>query len=304
MTNQKTTEQRNSQSLALDEWNSLEIVSFMNKEDETIAVSIQKALPTIALAIDAIVAKWITGGRVFVIGAGTSGRLGVVDAVELGPTFSIEKERWTSILSGGYEAMWTSLEETEDDEQHILTALRSHSFSSNDVLIGVTASGSTPFVLSAIQYAKEINATTIGISNNEHSLLSSICDYGIEAVTGPEVIRGSTRLKAGTAQKMILNMLSTASMVRLGKVYSNEMVDMRLINSKLVKRAIDSLTNLTEITELEATKILEENDYDLKTALFRALTDSTKEDAFRYIAEAEGHIKKAVQLYFSKKIKN
>lgn len=301
MTNKKTTEQRNSLSLALDEWSSYEIVAFMNEEDETIAKSVQKALPTIALAIEAIVAKWQEGGRIFVIGAGTSGRLGVVDAVELGPTFSIDRERWTSILSGGYEAMWTSLEETEDDEQHIIKALKSHFLSSRDVLIGVTASGSTPFVLSAMRYAKEVNATTIGISNNEHSVLSSICDHGIEAVTGPEVIRGSTRLKAGTAQKMILNMLSTASMVRLGKVYSNEMVDMQLINSKLVKRAIDSLTNLTDISELEAAKVLEENDYDLKIALFRTLTDGTKEDAIFYMKKADGHIKKAVQLFFSNK---
>ncbi|MEK5379741.1 N-acetylmuramic acid 6-phosphate etherase [Niallia sp. FSL W8-0635] len=300
MKNHRTTEKRNEKSLMLDEWSSIEIVQFMNQEDEGIAKAVKEALPTIALAVDGIVERWKQGGRIFVIGAGTSGRLGVVDAVELGPTFSIEHDRWTGILAGGYEAMWTSLEETEDDEQLIQTTLETYEFSARDVLIGVTASGSTPFVLAAIHFGKERNGLTIGISNNENTILSSICDYGIEAITGPEVIRGSTRLKAGTAQKMVLNMLSTASMVRLGKVYRNEMVDMKLINNKLVYRAVQTLMNATDISEAEATRILKENNDDLKVSIFRVLAGGTKEEALHYLREADGHIKQAMQQYFQK----
>jgi len=301
MKKQRTTENGNEKSKKLDEWNSLEIVQFMNQEDAGIANAVKAALPTISLAVDGIVNRWKQGGRVFVVGAGTSGRLGIVDAVELGPTFSIEQDRWNGILAGGYDAMWTSLEETEDDEQLIQATLENTDFSANDVIIGVTASGSTPFVLSAIHYGKERNGLTIGISNNENTQLSTICDYGIEAITGPEVIRGSTRLKAGTAQKMVLNMLSTASMVKLGKVYSNEMVDMKLINKKLVQRAVQTLINATSISEAEAINVLKENNDDLKVSIFRVLTGGTMEDAIQSLRRADGHIKRAVQLYFQKK---
>ncbi|WP_445486790.1 N-acetylmuramic acid 6-phosphate etherase [Niallia sp. 03133] len=277
------TELRNDNSENLDEWTSFEIVQFMNQENESIAKALTAALPNIASAVDAIVEKWKIGGRCFVIGAGTSGRLGVVDAVELVPTFSIAKDKWTGLLAGGYEAMWTSLEETEDDDKYIIEELESRSFSSSDVVIGVTASGSTPFVLAAVQYAKQKNALTVGISNNNDTLLSSLADFEIEVPTGPEVIRGSTRLKAGTGQKMVLNMLSTATMVRLGKVYKNEMVDMKLINKKLVKRAAHSLVNIANITEEEALQALETNRYDLKSAIFTVLTDGTSKDASFYL---------------------
>ncbi|WP_312095374.1 N-acetylmuramic acid 6-phosphate etherase [Niallia sp.] len=300
MKKHRTTENSNENSQLLDEWSSMEIVQFMNQEDAGVANAVKEALTTIALAVDGIVDRWKQGGRIFVIGAGTSGRLGVVDAVELGPTFSIEQDRWTGILAGGYDAMWTSLEETEDDEQLIQSTLDNHAFSAKDVLIGVTASGSTPFVLAAIHYGKEKNGLTIGISNNENTMLSSICDYGIEAITGPEVIRGSTRLKAGTAQKMVLNMLSTAAMVRLGKVYRNEMVDMKLINNKLVHRAIQTLMNATGLSETEAAHTLKENNDNLKVSIFRVLTGGTMEESLHYLEMAEGHIKKAIQFYFQK----
>lgn len=300
MKKHRTTETSNEKSLLLDEWSSFEIVQFMNQEDGGITNAVKEALPMIALAVDGIVDRWKLGGRIFVIGAGTSGRLGVVDAVELVPTFSIEEDRWIGILAGGYEAMWTSLEESEDDEQLIQSTLEDYNFSARDVLIGVTASGSTPFVLAAIHYGNERNGLTIGISNNESTMLSSICDYGIEAITGPEVIRGSTRLKAGTAQKMVLNMLSTASMVRVGKVYRNEMVDMKLINNKLVYRAVQTLMNATDLSEADAARILKENDHNLKVSIFRVLTGGTKEDSLHYLGEADGHIKHAIQLYYQK----
>ncbi|PKG25616.1 N-acetylmuramic acid 6-phosphate etherase [Niallia nealsonii] len=300
MNKQNATEQTNQESVQLDEWSSLEIIQFMNQEDEKIAKTVNEALPIIAHAVDAIAERWKMGGRCFVVGAGTSGRLGMVDAVELGPTFSIEQDRWIGLVAGGKEAMLQSLEETEDDEKEIIAELKRYSFGESDIVIGVTASGSTPFVLAAVQYANELSALAIGISNNKDTALSAICDYGIEAATGAEVIRGSTRLKAGTSQKMILNMLSTATMVRLGKVYQNEMVDMKLINKKLVKRAVQALMNITDIPEQAALNALMENAFDLKSALFTVLTDGTTKDASYYLAQTNGHLKKAVQQYLKK----
>ena len=300
MTKKNATEQINEQSIQLDEWTSLEIIQFMNQEDGKIAMAVKQALPIIAKAVDAIVDKWKNGGRCFVVGAGTSGRLGMVDAVELVPTFSIEENRWIGLVAGGKDAMVRSLEETEDDEKEIIAELERHSFGASDIMIGVTASGSTPFVLAAIQYAKKKSALTIGISNNYDTPLSASCDYGIEAETKAEIIRGSTRLKAGTAQKMILNMLSTATMVRLGKVYQNEMVDMKLINKKLVQRAVQTIKNITDISETMAFEALQENDFDLKSALFTILTDGTTKEAASYLAQADGHLKAAIQAYLKK----
>jgi len=300
MTKKNATEQINEQSIQLDEWTSLEIIQFMNQEDGKIAMAVNQALPIIAKAVDAIVDKWKNGGRCFVVGAGTSGRLGMVDAVELVPTFSIEENRWIGLVAGGKDAMVRSLEETEDDEKEIIAELERHSFGASDIMIGVTASGSTPFVLAAIQYAKKKSALTIGISNNYDTPLSASCDYGIEAETKAEIIRGSTRLKAGTAQKMILNMLSTATMVRLGKVYQNEMVDMKLINKKLVQRAVQTIKNITDISETMAFEALQENDFDLKSALFTILTDGTTKEAASYLAQADGHLKAAIQAYLKK----
>jgi len=300
MTKKNATEQINEQSIQLDEWTSLEIIQFMNQEDGKIAMAVKQALPIIAKAVDAIVDKWKNGGRCFVVGAGTSGRLGMVDAVELVPTFSIEENRWIGLVAGGKDAMVRSLEETEDDEKEIIAELERHSFGASDIMIGVTASGSTPFVLAAIQYAKKKSALTIGISNNYDTPLSASCDYGIEAETKAEIIRGSTRLKAGTAQKMILNMLSTATMVRLGKVYQNEMVDMKLINKKLVQRAVQTIKNITDISETMAFEALQENNFDLKSALFTILTDGTTKEAAFYLAQADGHLKSAIQAYLKK----
>jgi len=300
MTKKNATEQINEQSIQLDEWTSLEIIQFMNQEDGKIAMAVKQALPIIAKAVDAIVDKWKNGGRCFVVGAGTSGRLGMVDAVELVPTFSIEENRWIGLVAGGKDAMVRSLEETEDDEKEIIAELERHSFGASDIMIGVTASGSTPFVLAAIQYAKKKSALTIGISNNYDTPLSASCDYGIEAETKAEIIRGSTRLKAGTAQKMILNMLSTATMVRLGKVYQNEMVDMKLINKKLVQRAVQTIKNITDISETMAFEALQENNFDLKSALFTILTDGTTKEAAFYLAQADGHLKAAIQAYLKK----
>ncbi|WP_141432163.1 N-acetylmuramic acid 6-phosphate etherase [Bacillus sp. 03113] len=297
MTKQRMTEASNVKSIMIDEMSSIDILSLMNEEDHQALHAVKKALPIIAQAVDSIVERWKKGGRCFVVGAGTSGRLGVVDAVELIPTYSIEEDQWIGIIAGGMEAMWTPLEENEDDIQEIIKILDNYSISSLDTVIGVTASGSTPFVLSAIEHAKKIDALTISISCNENADATEKSDFGIELPTGAEVIRGSTRLKAGTAQKMVLNMLSTATMIRLGKVYQNEMVDMKLINKKLVQRAVKSLMNITGISENEAKIVLQSSNYHLKSAIFMVLTGGTSEVASHSLQKTRGHLKKAIQHY-------
>ncbi|TDL80332.1 N-acetylmuramic acid 6-phosphate etherase [Peribacillus frigoritolerans] len=296
----KPTEERNERTSLIDEMDSLQIVEMMHKEDEVITAAVNEALPQIAKAVDAVVKRWIEGGRVYVIGAGTSGRVGMLDAVELGPTFSVETSRWTAIVSGGNEAMWQPLEETEDDADVIRDELESYQLNAFDCVIGLTASGSTPFVISGLSYAKEAGACAISISNNQNTDVSEISDVAIELITGPEVIRGSTRLKAGTAQKMALNMISTAVMIRLGKVYQNEMVDMKLINLKLKKRAENILIDLTGIEAEAAESAMHQTHYNLKEAIFMTVTGSSQEQAAVYIDQAEGKLKLAIQRFFLK----
>lgn len=298
MKTNKQTEAVNPRTLDIDERPTHEMVTLMLNEDERIVSGIAPATPSIAAAIGQIYERWIRGGRVFVVGAGTSGRIGMLDAVELGPTYSVDPTRWIAIIAGGKEAMYQPLEENEDDETKVREELESYWITHDDTIIGITASGSTPFVMSAIQYGNEKEALTVSISNNEKTDVSSISRIGIEAVTGPEVIRGSTRLKAGTAQKMILNMISTGVMIKAGKIYQNEMVDMKLINQKLVKRAVSMISKLADIDETKAQDVLSDNEDNLKQALFVSLTDSTKKEAVSFLEQADHHLKKAIQLYY------
>ncbi|MDC3418570.1 N-acetylmuramic acid 6-phosphate etherase [Aquibacillus salsiterrae] len=291
------TESLNENSLTIDEMNSLEIVTLMHKEDGVINEAVQKALPDVAKAIDLVVEKWRGVGRVFVVGAGTSGRLGVLDAAELGPTFSVEDGRWVGFVAGGKDAMWSPLEQHEDDEKVILTELKGYDFGANDVVIAVSASGSTPYSVAALSYANEIGASTISISCNHATISTSMSDCGIEVVVGPEVIRGSTRLKAGTAQKIVLNMISTGTMIRLGKVYGNEMVDVQLINKKLAWRAEQTLIDVTGIAEVEAKELMERTNNNLKVAIFIALTGADMTQAEAFLLEKEGHLKAAIKAY-------
>ncbi|WP_191562062.1 N-acetylmuramic acid 6-phosphate etherase [Metabacillus idriensis] len=296
----KPTEERNERTALIDEMDSFHIVEMMHKEDSAILTAVNESLPQISKAVDTIVKRWNDGGRVFVIGAGTSGRVGMLDAVELGPTFSVETGKWTAIVSGGNEAMWQPLEETEDDVSVIRNELQSYQLNASDCVIGLTASGSTPFVISGLSYAKETGSCTISISNNTNTTVSEISDVAIELTTGPEVIRGSTRLKAGTAQKMALNMISTAVMIQLGKVYQNEMVDMKLINLKLKKRAETILMDLTGMEAESAETAMNQTQYNLKEAIFMTVTQSSQEQAAAYIEQAEGKLKLAIQRFFGK----
>ncbi|WP_018933910.1 N-acetylmuramic acid 6-phosphate etherase [Gracilibacillus lacisalsi] len=291
------TEAINQKSLAIDEMEAIDIVSLMLEEERHIQEGIQKSLTAIAEAVELIVDKWEHGARVFVVGAGTSGRIGVLDAVELGPTFSIEPDRWIAFVAGGKNAMWEPLEQHEDNASDIVYDLQQYDFNENDVLIAISASGSTPYSVAALTYAKEKQAASISISCNQQTMSTKLSDVGIELIVGPEVIRGSTRLKAGTAQKIAINMISTATMVKLGKVYQNEMIDMQLINKKLVKRAESMLMQLTSISEKEAQTLMDETNNDVKLSLMIAKTGCNKKEAAQYLTKANNHVKKAIQLY-------
>ncbi|KKB75129.1 MULTISPECIES: N-acetylmuramic acid 6-phosphate etherase [Bacillus] len=293
----KTTEGTNAKSKALDEMTSLDIVALMNEEDHTVPQAVKPCLPDIAHAADTIVSRLQSGGRVFAAGAGTSGRLAVLDAAELPPTFSLDERQWVGLIAGHYEAMWKPIEENEDDRDIIVSQLKAHSFSEADVFIGVTASGSTPYVLAGLSYAKEMGAVSVSISCNKETEAARFSDIAIEAETGPEIIRGSTRLKAGTAQKLILNMLSTAAMVRLGHVYQNEMVNMQLVNQKLKNRAAGILMNTTGLSRDEALQALKESRYNVKAAIFMVLTGGTLEEADRCLSYENGRLKHAIQYH-------
>ena len=265
-----TTEQRNPASVNIDLMDSMGIVKVINEEDHRVADAIQQALPQIAEAVDAIVERLREGGRLVYVGAGTSGRLGVLDAAECIPTYS--SDQVIGVMAGGESAMFVAKEGAEDSRELAVEQLKEIGFSGKDIVCGIAASGRTPFVLGAFEYAHELGTKAIAVVNNQGSRVAEAADIAIEAVVGPEVVTGSTRMKAGTADKMILNMLSTASMIRLGKTYSNWMVDLKVSNIKLVDRAERIVAQIAEVSQEEAAKVLKQTG-DVKTAMIKAGVD-------------------------------
>lgn len=262
-----TTEQRNFASANIDKCTTLEMLKIINDEDKKVAYAVEKVLPNIAKAVEVIAERLSTGGRLFYIGAGTSGRLGVLDASECPPTFGTLPEKIQGIIAGGNIALTSAVEGVEDDKEIAIADIANRKFSSNDIMVGIAASGRTPYVLSAIEYAKKIGASTVGISNVENSELAKIADIEITPVTGAEVITGSTRMKAGTADKMVLNMLTTGAMIKLGKVYGNLMVDVQATNEKLRDRALRIVMTVTGCNEIEALNALEKCGGSAKNAI-------------------------------------
>ncbi len=252
-----TTEQRNPASANIDKCTTFEMLKIMNDEDKKVALAVEKVLPEISKAVDIIAEKISNGGRLFYIGAGTSGRLGVLDASECPPTFGTNPELVQGIIAGGNAALISAVEGAEDSLSASEKDLAEKKFNASDILVGIAASGRTPYVLSGIEYAKKIGAKTIGVSCVENSELAKISDVAINPVTGPEVITGSTRLKAGTATKMVLNMLTTGAMIKIGKVYGNLMVDVCATNEKLRDRARRIVMTATGCTEDAAINALE-----------------------------------------------
>lgn len=291
---QLLTEQANPASASIDSLPTEAILSVINAEDRRIADSVAKEIPRIALAVDGIVAAMRTGGRLFYIGAGTSGRLGVLDAAECPPTFSVPYELVQGIIAGGEGALSKATEATEDDPAMGERDLVARGFTAGDVLVGIAASGRTPYVLGAIRKARELGALTVGISFNPGSELSAAVQIPIEPLPGPEVVAGSTRMKAGTATKLVLNMLSTAAMIRLGHVYGNLMVNVQPKNGKLVDRAARIIAQAANIEYSRAAELLKETG-SVKTSIVMAKRNLGKAEAERLLQSAGGRVRAALE---------
>ena len=287
------TEQRNPTTMGLDRMSALEIVTVMNAEDAKVAPAVERVRPQIARAVELIAQRLEYGGRLLYFGAGTSGRLGVLDASECVPTFSVPPTMVQGFIAGGMRALTTSVEEAEDDwEAGARTVRQEAKATAKDVVMGISAGGHTPYVIGALEEARRIGAATIGLVCTQGSPLAESADIAIELLVGPEVLVGSTRLKAGTAQKMVLNMLSTAAMVRLGKAYQNLMVDLKASSHKLRARARRILRTVTGCSEKQAKALLEETSYEVKPALVMALAGVDREEAGRRLEAARGRVYK------------
>lgn len=289
-----TTETRNSASVNLDRMSSLEIVTLMNDEDSGIASAVRTQLPKIARAADLCIKALENGGRIVYMGAGTSGRLAAIDAAECPPTFGVSPDTVVGLVAGGRQLEISLVNDKEDSPECGRADLEGIGLCSSDIVIGIAASGRTPYVAGGLDYARETGCSTVAIACNADSVIGKHADFAIEVIVGPEVLTGSTRLKAGTSQKMILNMISTASMVGFGKCYSNLMVDVVPTNSKLVLRARTILMEATGIDDAKATEVMEEAGGNLKRAIVMVLADCSAGEADERLARAKGHVREAI----------
>lgn len=289
-----STETRNPETMNLDQMTPLEIAEAMNREDARAVASVTEVLPQVAQAIEWATASLRAGGRIIYMGAGTSGRLGVLDAVECPPTFGVSPDVVVGLIAGGDGAFVKAVEGAEDSAQMGEDDLRAINVSECDVVIGLAASGRTPYVIGGLAYARELGCKTVAIACNRASKIGAVAELAIEPVPGPEVLTGSTRLKAGTAQKLILNMISTGSMVQVGKVYQNLMVDVQQTNEKLVTRAQNIVMAATECTRDEAIAALEQAGGHVKTAVVMIMAGLDAEGATDALAGAAGHVREAI----------
>ena len=289
------TEQRNPNSMHVDSLSALEIVQLMNDEDKQVPLAIEKCLPQIAQAVECIVAAFQQGGRLVYIGAGTSGRLGVLDASECPPTFGVSPEMVKGIIAGGERALRHPIEGAEDSKTHAVVDLQTIQFSSKDVLVGIAASGRTPYVIGALEYAKSLGSVTVSIASNPNSAMANIVDIAIDTVVGPEVLTGSSRLKSGTAQKLVLNMLTTASMILMGKCYQNLMVDVQASNEKLKARAIRIVMQATDCDKTLAEETLKLTDQNAKLAIMMILSGLDRAQAEALLEKHHGKLQLALK---------
>lgn len=285
-----TTEQRNQNSMHIDTMSTLDMVKTINKENEVIAAAVESQNDTIARAIDIGSKCYHDGGRLVYIGAGTSGRLGVLDAVELVPTYGIKPERAVGLIAGGESAMYLAVEGAEDDPNLAANDLKKLNLTEKDIVLGLAASGRTPYVIGGLDYAKKVGAATIAIACVKNSLIGQHAEVAIEAVTGPEVITGSTRMKAGTAQKMILNTISTGIMIRQGKVYQNVMIDVLPTNEKLVARAIRIISTVTNVSAKQAKTVLEKADKNVGLAIVMAKANLNRDQASDLLKKHQNNV--------------
>ena len=289
------TEQRNPNSMNVDCLSALEIVQLMNEEDKQVPLAIEKCLPQIAQAVECIVAAFQQGGRLVYIGAGTSGRLGVLDASECPPTFGVSPEMVKGIIAGGERALRHPIEGAEDSKAQAVVDLQTIQFSSKDVLVGIAASGRTPYVIGALEYAKSLGSVTVSIASNPNSAMANIVDIAIDTVVGPEVLTGSSRQKSGTAQKLVLNMLTTASMILMGKCYQNLMVDVQASNEKLKARAIRIVMQATDCDKALAEETLKQAEQNAKLAIMMILSGLDRAQAEALLEKHQGKLQLALK---------
>ena len=292
--NQLITEQRNPNSMQLDSLSAQELVALINREDQQVALAVEKRLPQIASAVEKIVAAFERGGRLVYVGAGTSGRLGVLDASECPPTYGVKPEMVVGLIAGGDHALRHPIEGAEDNVQQGQADLEEIDFSARDVLVGIAASGRTPYVLGALNYAKQLGATTVSIASNPKSKMAEVADIAIETVVGPEVLTGSSRMKSGTAQKLVLNMLTTASMVLIGKCYQNLMVDVQASNEKLKARALKIVMEATECDNETAANVLAKANGQVKLAILMQLSGLDALEAQSLLDKSNGKLRQAL----------
>ena len=293
------TEQENPRTAQISSLAGEEILRLMNEEDARVAEAVSRVLPEVATAVDGVVARLEKGGRLFYIGTGTSGRLGVLDAAECSPTFGVSPELVQGIIAGGYEACYQAVEASEDDAEAGAHDLQTRGFTKQDALVGIAASGRTPYTVGAVEYARRLGAFTVAITCVPGSSITRAAAVSIVPLVGPEVIAGSTRLKAGTAQKLVLNMISTATMIRLGYVTGNRMTNVQTRNVKLRARALRILQSEAELDEEQARKVLAEAGDDLPVALVMSKTGRTAADAKRALQETKGVVARAITLLAS-----
>ena len=284
------TEQRNPNTTQIDTLSTLDMVTMINQEDHHVAEAVSKVLPKVAEAVDLISERLSKGGRLIYCGAGTSGRLGILDAVECPPTYSTDPDMVQCLMAGGYPAIFKAVEGAEDSRELGAEDMKNADFTEKDVLVGIAASGRTPYVLGCMEYAKQAGASTVAVTCCPGSQLDTYADVGIAPAPGPEVVTGSTRMKSGTAQKMVLNMLSTGAMIKLGKVYGNLMVDVKPSNEKLIRRCETIVCAAAECNEETAKKALQACDYHPKVAIVMVLRGVAAEDARRLLEKADGRV--------------
>lgn len=294
------TEGINSNTKNIDNVSTLEIINMINNQDKKVAYAIEKSKKSISMAVDLIFNMILKGGRLIYVGAGTSGRLGIVDASECPPTFGVDFDLIQGIIAGGKEAMFKAIEGAEDNEKLGAEDLRKKNITNKDVICGIAASGRTPYVIGAMKYGKKIGASIISITMNKNSIMSKESDIPISVEVGPEVIMGSTRMKAGTAEKMILNMLTTGTMIKLGKVYKNLMVDVVPTNKKLLERAKRIIQLATQVDKNTAEKYLEITNNNVKLSIFMIKTGLNKQNAEIILNKNKGYIQKSIEEFKSK----
>lgn len=289
------TEKINENTKNIDNLSTIDMLTMINNEDKKVALVVEKVIPNIAKVIDETYKRIKLGGRLIYIGAGTSGRLGVLDASECPPTYGVDFELVQGIIAGGREAMFKAKEGAEDSKELAVEDLKAINLTEKDMIIGLAASGRTPYVIGGLEYAKEIGAGTGAVSCVQNSEISKVAEYSIESVVGAEVVTGSTRMKSGTAQKMILNMISTGVMIKLGKVYGNLMIDVRPTNEKLVERAKGIIMKCTGVTRDIAEEYMRLSENDVRLAIFMILSNLNKEECINILNNNDNNIRKSLK---------